>query len=121
MNRNPMTLRLSVATLVCLVIAGLGGYLAASLSTQAQAATTHRGWTPPADTVVKVEGNRKDGFGIHFYDGNSLFPPTDSEALAECGEFDTRVARVRCRTAVRVWYRDLAAMRRAIRYARTAG
>jgi len=74
-------------------------------------------WVPPDNTIVKVEGNRYDGFGIYYYDGSSLFPPTDSEAYAECEEYDTRVAVVRCKTEVRVWYRDLGQLRRALRYA----
>ncbi len=77
-------------------------------------------WTPPPDTIVSVVGTAEEGFGIHFYDGSALFPPTDSEARAECEEYDTRVAVVRCRTEVRVWYRDLAALKRALRYARRA-
>ena len=75
-------------------------------------------WTPPPDTIVSVEGSARDGFGIHFYDGSALFPPTDSEARAECEEYDTRVAVVRCLTEVRVWYRDLADLKQALRYAR---
>jgi len=74
-------------------------------------------WVPPDNTIVKVEGNRYDGFGIHYYDGSSLFPPTDSEAYAECEEYDTRIAVVRCKTEVRIWYRDLGQLRRALRYA----
>ena len=75
-------------------------------------------WTPPPDTIVSVVGTAEEGFGIHFYDGSALFPPTDSEARAECEEYDRRVAVVRCRTQVRVWYRDLAALKQALRYAR---
>jgi hypothetical protein len=77
-------------------------------------------WEPPANTIVKVEGNRYDGFGIYYYDGSSLFPPTDSEAYAECEEYDTRIAVVRCKTEVRVWYRDLGQLRRALRYAHSS-
>jgi len=106
MTKTFLTLRLLLATLVA----------AALVAGAAQAATTT--WTPPPDTIVKIEGNARDGFGIFYYDGSSIFPPTDSEALAECSEYDTRIAVARCRTAVRVWYRDLRAMKRAIRYAR---
>ncbi|WP_200950134.1 MULTISPECIES: hypothetical protein [unclassified Nocardioides] len=74
-------------------------------------------WEPPAHTIVAVEGDKANGFGIHYYDGSSIYPPTDSEALAECGEYDTRVARVRCRTEVRIWYRDLGQLKLALRYA----
>ena len=72
---------------------------------------------PPGDTIVEVTGDAANGFEIHFYDGSALFPPTDSEARAECAEYDTRVARVRCRTEVRTWYRDLAATRQALEWA----
>jgi hypothetical protein len=72
---------------------------------------------PPGDTIVDITGDAANGFEIHYYDGTSLFPPTDSEARAECGEYDTRVARVRCRTKVRVWYRDLAATKQALDWA----
>ena len=69
-------------------------------------------------TVVRVEGNARDGFGIHYLGGTSSYPPTGSEARAECSEYDARVDRVRCRTEVRTWFRDLAVLRDALRYAR---
>ena len=72
---------------------------------------------PPGDTIVHVEGDKANGFGVYYYDGSAIFPPTDSEARAECGEYDTRVARVRCRTEVRVWYRDLADLQQALNHA----
>ncbi|MFA6298034.1 MAG: hypothetical protein WCS84_00385 [Nocardioides sp.] len=76
-------------------------------------------YEPPPKTIVEVEGDKANGFGIHYYDGTSIFPPTDSEAYAECGEYDRYVDRVRCRTEVRVWYRDLGDLKRSIAYART--
>lgn len=69
------------------------------------------------DTIVAVEGDPANGFGIHFHDGTSIYPPTDSEARAECGEYDTMRARVRCRTEVRTWYRDLTELKRSLRWA----
>ncbi len=72
---------------------------------------------PEPDTIVRVEGDAANGFGIHYYDGTSIYPPTDSEARAECGEYDTRVARVRCRTQVRQWYRDLTHFKVALDWA----
>ncbi len=69
------------------------------------------------DTIVAVEGDAANGFGIHYYDGSSIYPPTDSEAAAECGEYDTLRARVRCRTEVRTWYRDLADLQRSLAWA----
>ncbi len=72
---------------------------------------------PPADTVVAVSGNAENGFEIEYADGSALFPPTDSEARAECSEYDTRIERVRCRTEVRVWYRELAVLQQALEHA----
>jgi len=75
------------------------------------------GSEPPDDTIVSVTGDAANGFGIEFYDGSALFPPTDSEARAECGEYDTRIERVRCRVEVRTWYRDLADLQQALHWA----
>ena len=69
------------------------------------------------DTIVRVEGDAANGFGIHRYDGTATYPPTDSEALAECWEYHRVRARVRCRTEVRVWYRDLAELQRSLEWA----
>ena len=49
------------------------------------------GWVPPDDTIVDISGDAANGFEIHHYDGSALFPPTDSEARAECNEYATRV------------------------------
>jgi len=68
-------------------------------------------------TIVEVGGSAADGFRIHRYDGTSEYPPTDSEARAECNEHDARVDRVRCRAQVARWYRDLAEMQRSLDYA----
>ena len=72
---------------------------------------------PPGGTVVSVTGDRDDGFRVEHYDGSVDFTPTLSEARAECGEYDRWIERVRCRTAVRVGYRDLVRLRRALDYA----
>ena len=79
-----------------------------------------RGPRPPGDTIVEVEGDAANGFGIHHYDGSEEFPPTDSEARAECSEYDARVDRVRCRVEVRTWYRDLADLQQALDWAHDA-
>lgn len=105
-----------------LITFGLGSSLLLGLTIGAGHAETrapgvHATWQPPPKTVVAVEGDKANGFSIHHYDGSSTFPPTDSEARAECGEYDTRVARVRCRTEVRIWYRDLGRLKRALRLA----
>lgn len=67
--------------------------------------------------VVLVEGDAANGFGIHYRDGTAIYPPTDSEAAAECSEYDTRRQRIRCRVEVRTWYRDLAVLRDALEHA----
>ena len=72
---------------------------------------------PPGDTIVEVTGDAANGFEIRHYDGSVVYPPTDSEARAECGEYDRRVRRVRCRTQVRTWYRDLADLQQALDWA----
>lgn len=70
-------------------------------------------------TIVEVEGDAGNGFGIHYEDGSAIYPPTDSEAKAECGEYDRLRARVRCRTEVRTWYRDLADLQRSLEWAQS--
>ena len=72
---------------------------------------------PRGDTIVEVTGDRANGFEIRHHDGTTLYPPTGSEARAECSEYDTRVDRVRCRTEIRVWYRDLGDIKRALNWA----
>lgn len=100
-----------------LALAGLLTGLLVGLIGVATAAGPGRVAAPPPDTIVAVEGDKANGFGIHYYDGSAIYPPTDSESRAECSEYDTRVARVRCRTEVRVWYRDLADLQQALAYA----
>jgi hypothetical protein len=100
------------------IVTGLAGVLAMMLGGAGTAvALGETRWVPPGDTVVKVTGDAANGFGIYFYDGSEIFPPTDSESLAECSEYDAYVERERCRTEVRTWYRDLATMKRAINWA----
>ena len=96
---------LTVASVVAAVGCGLG------------VAAVAGGEAPPGDTIVEVSGDAANGFEIRHYDGTSLYPPTDSEARAECGEYDTRVQRVRCRAEVRTWYRDLADLQQALDWA----
>jgi hypothetical protein len=72
---------------------------------------------PPGDTIVEVTGDRANGFEISYYDGSAAYPPTDSEARAECSEYDARVDRVRCRVEVRTWYRDLGDLQQALDWA----
>ena len=97
-----------VAALLGLVVGVVG--LAAAAPPEQQRA-------PAGDTIVSVEGDKAHGFTIRYYDGSALFPPTASESKAECREYDTRVARVRCRTEVRVWFRDLGDLKQALAHA----
>lgn len=71
---------------------------------------------PHPKTIIRVTGDAGNGFGVHYLDGTAEYPPTDSEAAAECGEYDRVIERVRCRTEVRTWYHDLAAMQSTIHY-----
>lgn len=104
MKKHLVTLTALIA--VAGVALGTGGLAAAEPSSTA------------ADprTIVEVTGDKWNGFEIYRLDGTEEFPPTNSEAKAECSEYDTRLERVRCRTEVRVWYRDLGDLKRAINY-----
>ncbi|MGB0101936.1 MAG: hypothetical protein WBP61_16785 [Nocardioides sp.] len=96
---------ISIATLLGICLGGATATALAALD------------PPPGDTIVEVTGDRANGFEIRHYDGSALYPPTGSEARAECSAYDTRVARVRCRTEVRTWYRDLGDLKRALDWA----
>lgn len=71
--------------------------------------------------IVEVTGDAANGFGIEYAGGGGSYPPTDSEAMAECSEYDTRVARVKCRAEVRTWYRDLGDLQASLAYVRAHG
>lgn len=94
---------LLVASVAGLVL-GVAGVVAAASGTD-------------PDTIVRMDGDAGHGFGIHRYDGSATYPPTDSEARAECGEYDRLRQRVRCRTEVRTHYRDLAEIQRSLEWA----
>lgn len=72
----------------------------------------------PRPVIVDVEGDKANGFTLTYADGSTISPPTDSEAAAECSEYDTRIARVRCRVEVRTWYRDLRDLQRSLAWVR---
>lgn len=99
------TLALVVTAVVTTVVGGASGLALAATS------------GPPGETIVSVTGDAANGFEIRHYDGTEEFPPTDSEAHAECGEYDRRLDRVRCRVEVRTWYRDLADLEQALDWA----
>ena len=103
--------------LTVLIVASVVALLGCGTGVAALAARPPHVAAPPGDTIVEVTGDAANGFEIRHYDGTALYPPTDSEASAECGEYDTRVARVRCRVEVRTWYRDLADLQQALDWA----
>lgn len=107
--------RHGAALLVVGAIAGAGLGLASTSSADAPQALGSAARLGGA-TIVEVEGDAANGFSIQRLNGTQEFPPTDSEASAECGEYDRKVRRVRCRTEVRQWYTDLADMRDTITY-----
>lgn len=107
----PGALTVVVVALVAGLLAGPGG---------AAGGERERGprWRPAGDTVVAVEGDADNGFTIHHHDGTTLSPPTLSESTAECSEYDTEVQVVACQSETETWFRDLAAMKEAIAWAR---
>ena len=96
------------------VLGGLAALLLLVAGTGPVAATARQ---PPPGTIVLVTGDPDRGFAIEHLDDRVEHTPTWSEARAECAEYDARLARVRCRTEVRVWYRDLGRLRQALDYA----
>jgi hypothetical protein len=101
-----------VGLLAALAVLVAGGGLGWS------AAAAH---APPAGaTIVDVWGDRETGFVIEHLDGTRLYPPTLSEGVAECGEYARRIERVRCRVGLRVWYRELGRLQRALDYAHSS-
>jgi hypothetical protein len=107
-------MRRYVASVLTAVVALVAGTVGTALAVTGTAG----GWVPPDDTIVEIRGDAANGFAIRHYDGSALFPPTFSEARAECLEYDTQVQRVRCRTQTRTWYHDLAQTQTALRWAR---
>ncbi|MCM0620114.1 hypothetical protein [Nocardioides bruguierae] len=114
---RPLTPSLRAPSLAILVLVlGLPLGVTAGLATAADGPTDEA----PGDTIVDVTGDAGNGFGIHHLDGTALYPPTDSEALAECSAYERFGHRVRCRTEVRTWYRDLADLQQALEHAHDA-
>ncbi|GAB3779175.1 hypothetical protein [Nocardioides ungokensis] len=90
------------------------GILSTAGGTAAWAAA---GNPPPDGTITDVSGDKRNGFTVEHYDGTVRYPPKISEAKAECDEYGNRVNRVRCRTEVIIWYRDLQRMKVSLDYA----
>ncbi len=115
--RTGMTDRVrAVVVAAAATLGGLGVVLGGVLA-GAQVAGAVEGADP--DTIVRVTGDAATGFGVQRLDGSAVFPPTDSEARAECLEYDRRWQRASCRTEVRIWYRDLGELQRSLRWARS--
>ncbi len=102
---------------VAWLVAALTGVVVTGTAATGLAGAAGATGTTGDDVIVAVEGNAADGFGVHFHDGSAIYPPTDSEARAECTEYDTVRERVRCRTQVRTWYADLRELKRSLRWA----
>lgn len=101
-----MLLKLTVAVAVVMLAVGEGTAVARSA------------WEPTDDTITFVEGTRRSGFHVEYYDGSEVYLPTLTEALTECTAYRQRVDRVRCKVAVRTSYRGLGDTKRAIWFAR---
>ncbi|WP_134767212.1 hypothetical protein [Nocardioides sp. 1609] len=104
--------------LVLALLGGAAGLALAGPSSGPSSSPPARGARP---VVVDVTGDAANGFEISYADGSQAFPPTDSESMAECGEYDTLRQRVRCRTEVRTWYRDLGDLQRSLAWVREHG
>lgn len=104
MRRAPAVL---VPVLVVLVLLAL-----------AQSGTAGAPQAPPR-TIVEISGNTDRGFRVERLDGSVRFTPTWSETRTECEEYHRRVARVRCKARERATYRGFAAVRDALRHARS--
>ncbi|MBZ5734448.1 hypothetical protein K8Z61_08055 [Nocardioides sp. TRM66260-LWL] len=104
------------------LVAGLPGDAAARTGQAVQTiAPTARVVGPAGSTIERVGGDAENGFDIHYYDGTVTYPPTTSEAVAECLEYDTYPGRVKCKAQVLTWYRDLGEMKKALYWARRLG
>ena len=111
---NVVLRRLAAFLLAVLIVGGLGA------SANGSPATTHTDpYVPPDETIVQVEGDASNGFGIRHYDGSWHYPPTDSETMAECEEYDRWIRRFRCKVSNRTWFRALAGFKGTTRYYRS--
>ena len=106
--------RLAAFLLAVLAVGGLAA------SATAGSSSTHTDpYVPPAETIVQVEGDAANGFAIRHYDGSWHYPPTDSETMAECDEYDREIRRFRCKVSNRTWFRALAGFKQTTRYYRS--
>lgn len=118
-------MRTSVAALAAALVTTASGAALVGVGPAAAGPGTAPGTVDPVaepapDTVVRVDGDAENGFAIHHYDGTSLHPPTLSESMAECGEYDTDVQVAVCEAETRTWFRDLAVLQAALDWAHAA-
>lgn len=106
--------RFAALLLALLAVGGLAATAAADSAT-----SLTEPYVPPGDTIVQVEGDAANGFEIRHYDGTWLYPPTDSETMAECEEYDLPRRRFRCKVSSRTWFRALADMKETTTYYRS--
>jgi hypothetical protein len=111
-----------VLTLLALGGATVGGLSAAASADSSGSSGSSDSrvapYVPPGDTIVLVQGDAANGFEIKHYDGTWLFPPTDSETMAECEEYDREIRRLRCKVSNRTWFRALEGFKETTRYYR---
>ncbi len=75
--------------------------------------------TPSAHgrTIVAVEGDAANGFSVYRLDGTSEHPPTRSESLAECQEYDDPTDVAVCAAEVRTELEWIAEVQRSLDWA----
>lgn len=74
---------------------------------------------PAASTIVDVSGDRDHGWTIEHYDGTVSYPPTFSEAKAECNEYHREANRKRCAGQLHTRNHFLWEMKRSLNWARS--
>lgn len=112
--RRPAALLIALLAAAGLAVGGLAVAAAADPAT-----TLTDPYVPPPDTIVQVLGDAANGFEIQHYDGSWLYPPTDSEIMAECEEYDRPRRQFRCKVSNRTWLRDLADLSETTTYYRS--
>ena len=73
--------------------------------------------TPPADTIVDVNGDRWHGWSIEHYDGSVTYSPTVEKARKQCDRYRHKVSWARCRARLFTRYTDLEEMQQSLAYA----
>ncbi|MDP9823372.1 hypothetical protein [Nocardioides massiliensis] len=113
MHRSVLAL---VGVLAATLAATLTGTLAAAQTATLVGTDLPPGWEPRPRTIVAITGDPANGFSITRYDGSEEHTTTWSETVAECAEYDRRVARVRCRAENRGRYQALRGTVSALRH-----